>query len=425
MTEAENKENVPLPDRHSGKNELDTVVEAGRILMGSGAEIYRIEDTMTHIAAALQVDDFEAYVVNRGIFASGTNNKGVQEAKITSIPETSVHLGRIEAVNSLSREIYERHDMPLEEIASRLQEIRKETVDPLWAILLTYFIGAASFSLAIGSTWRDSIASSICGLVMGLVLYFVEDLVHTRVLKTIIGSAIVTIFANLLYQLGLGDHRGLIILGGFMLLVPGAVFTRSVREFSENNYTTGLTLLMAATLTCLAMAAGVVVATEFLPFADQMTDVFSGSIKSTGDILLRTVMAGIGTVAFAFLFHSPKKYYLDQGFLGAVSWLLYLIMNMLFHTEVLSIFTPALAVTLLSRFLAVRRKCPVTVFLSTSIFPLIPGLSFYRGVYFLITGSEILGWTYMQSCFISAFAIAIAISVVQQIPAGFFRRLAN
>lgn len=64
----------------------------------------------------------------------------------------------------------------------------------------------------------------------------------------------------------------------------------------------------------------------------------------------------------------------------------------------------------------------MTIFLSTSIFPLIPGLGFYRAIYFLITGMDNLALTYMRSCFITAFTIAIAISIVQQIPFDYFTK---
>ena len=48
------------------KNEMDAVLQAGRVLMESGAEIYRIEDTMGHMAKSLGIRDFSTYVVNRG-----------------------------------------------------------------------------------------------------------------------------------------------------------------------------------------------------------------------------------------------------------------------------------------------------------------------------------------------------------------------
>ncbi len=52
---------------NSKSEDLDVVIAAGKILMESGAEIYRIEDTMKHMADSLKIENFNAYVVNRGI----------------------------------------------------------------------------------------------------------------------------------------------------------------------------------------------------------------------------------------------------------------------------------------------------------------------------------------------------------------------
>ena len=378
-------------------DELETVVEAGRILMESGAEIYRIEETMTHMAAALQIERFSAYVINRGIFASGINHKGIQESKIISTPDYQVHLGRIEAVNALSRELdAKKGSMTVEELFSRLQEIRKEIIPPLWKTLLVYFISIFFLSIAIGSAWPNALASALSVLVMGLV-----------------------------DQLGIGSQRGIIILGAFILLVPGALYTNAIREFSENNYSTGMSLLLTSVVICFSMAVGALLGTELLPFADQMTEYIPAITSSPSFILVRAAAAGIGTTAFAFLYHSPRRYYPDQGMMGAVSWLLCMIMDTLFHTSVLSIFIAAFTASILSRFLAVRRKCPRTVFLSISIFPLLPGLSLFWSIYLLMTGSTPNALISMRSCFMSAFAIALAISSVQQIPERFFTRLAG
>ena len=390
-------------------DELETVVEAGRILMESGAEIYRIEETMTHMAAALQIERFSAYVINRGIFASGINHKGIQESKIISTPDYQVHLGRIEAVNALSRELdAKKGSMTVEELFSRLQEIRKEIIPPLWKTLLVYFISIFFLSIAIGSAWQNALASALSGLVMGLVVNLIEKHIRSSVLLTIIKCIAITVSANILYQLGIGSQRGIIILGAFILLVPGALYTNAIREFSENNYSTGMSLLLTSVVICFSMAVGALLGTELLPFADQMTEYIPAITSSPTFILVRAAAAGIGTTAFAFLYHSPRRYYPDQGMMGAVSWLL-------------CMFTASI----LSRFLAVRRKCPRTVFLSISIFPLLPGLSLFWSIYLLMTGSTPNALISMRSCFMSAFAIALAISSVQQIPERFFTRLAG
>ena len=398
------------------QNDLDVIIETGTILMEGGAEIYRVEETMRHMAAALQMTDFSAYVVNRGIIASGTNRHGIHEAKATSVPETNIHLGKIEAVNALSRNIEQQKEQSSQNVAQRLKEIRTMLDLPFGSVLLAYFFGAGCFSYAIGSPTEDALAAAIAGLVMGLALRWGRRYIRTNVLLTILGSAVVAVSANVFYFCGFGHHRGLIILGALMLLVPGATFVNSVREFAQNNYATGLTLLMSALLTCISIAVGVALATELLPFAEQMTVAFSGSIDSLSVMLVRTAAAGLGTVAFSYLFYASKRYFLTLGTLGAVCWFLYLLLAQQFHSDVLAIFVSGLFVAACSKFFSVWQRCPITIFLSTSIFPLMPGLSFYRAVYFLMTGSDALAYTYTRSCFLSAFAITIAISIVQQIP---------
>lgn len=66
-----------------------------------------------------------------------------------------------------------------------------------------------------------------------------------------------------------------------------------------------------------------------------------------------------------------------------------------------------------------------TSWLIISIFPLLPGLSLFWSIYLLMTGSTPNALISMRSCFMSAFAIALAISSVQQIPERFFTRLAG
>ena len=52
------------------KSELDAVVEAGRILVTSGAEVYRVEETMKHMAEVFGITNFESYVVNGAVIVS-------------------------------------------------------------------------------------------------------------------------------------------------------------------------------------------------------------------------------------------------------------------------------------------------------------------------------------------------------------------
>ena len=126
-------------------------------------------------------------------------------------------------------------------------------------------------------------------------------------------------------------------------------------------------------------------------------------------------MAGIGTTAFAILFRVRKQHFLDCTILGFISWFLFLTLSELQSNVMLSIFISGFIIAIASRILAVKRKCPAIVFLMTSLFPLLPGLSFYRSIYYMLMGQETISISFAKESFLIAFTIAISIAIVQHI----------
>ena len=87
------------------KEILTLAVETGDALLRNGAEVYRVEDTVLHILKAYEITDCDVYVLSNGIFASANENKEDACSMIRHIPLGTTHLGRIAALNQLSREI--------------------------------------------------------------------------------------------------------------------------------------------------------------------------------------------------------------------------------------------------------------------------------------------------------------------------------
>ena len=144
------------------KNEMDAVLQAGRVLMESGAEIYRIEDTMGHMAKSLGIRDFSTYVVNRGVMISGLNRSGLKESRVLATSVPSIHLGKLEEVNRLSRELAEHPNQPVSSIFQKLKTIEQKTFYRPLEDIIACVIGAGSFSLALGSSWFDG---DCCGYI--------------------------------------------------------------------------------------------------------------------------------------------------------------------------------------------------------------------------------------------------------------------
>ena len=57
--------------------ELEIILKAGKILLSSGAEISRTEDTMNYIARAMNFKDLEAYVSNLLMLSPDVSHKKI------------------------------------------------------------------------------------------------------------------------------------------------------------------------------------------------------------------------------------------------------------------------------------------------------------------------------------------------------------
>ena len=397
-------------------DELETVLYAGNLLLSSGAEIYRAEETMYRIADAMQIKDMDAYVTNRGIFASGNvPGKGI-ESRIMSVPDKELNIDKIEAVNELSREVCSNR-MDLRYLKTSLQNIANMGEQNVAEKILSYFLGAGCFSYAIGTSFRDSLCAAIIGSLVGFYMIWSKYRIKSRVLITIIASVLTALLSNLFVAIGLGSQLSFIIIGAMMDLVPGVSFVNSVREFSQNNFATGQTLLTSALLTCVSMASGVALV-ELLVSGTIMTPSVIYDIPEISYLVMgiRSIAAGLGTIAFALMFRVRKRHFVDCGVMGTITWLAYMICIKIWNNEAIAVFVSGFAAVLASRVLAVLRRCPATVFLMTSLIPLLPGISLYRTIYYLLMGNAQISMHFGKLCFLTAFTIAVSIAVVQQIP---------
>ena len=107
---------------------LEIAMEAGHLLLENGAEIFRVEETMTRICRHFGVGDSQFFVLSNGIFTTGGYSR--QFAKVQHIPVKGTRLDKVVAVNQLSREIESGKYTP-EEVRLELERIRRMPDKPL------------------------------------------------------------------------------------------------------------------------------------------------------------------------------------------------------------------------------------------------------------------------------------------------------
>lgn len=129
-------------------------------------------------------------------------------------------------------------------------------------------------------------------------------------------------------------------------------------------------------------------------------------------ILIQVIGTFAAVISVAITLGVPKKFLWYAGLVGAVGWLVYLLLGAAGASTVASMFVAALAVAMISHIFARLKKTPVTLFLIAGILPLVPGVGMYRIVYNLITSNNSLAGYYFSETMQIAGMIALAIFIM-------------
>lgn len=124
-------------------------------------------------------------------------------------------------------------------------------------------------------------------------------------------------------------------------------------------------------------------------------------------MIIQCICAFTGALGFGILFNIRGKNLFFAALGGSLSWTLFLIAAPLVPMDIGQYFIAAAFASLFSECMAIIRRVPVTIFLVTSMIPLVPG-----GVIFYTMQNLILGKTRLAAHMgIYAFEIAGSIAL--------------
>ena len=136
-------------------------------------------------------------------------------------------------------------------------------------------------------------------------------------------------------------------------------------------------------------------------------------------LMLQVLTAAAGTVGFSLLFGVPSNYYPYCGLIGSIGWLVYLCL-LPASTATVATFCATVIVILLSRWFAVRKRCPATLFLISGIFPLVPGAGIYWAAYYTVSSQLQMALETGYGAVKAAVAIVLGIVFVFELPEKWF-----
>ncbi len=234
---------------------MNVAVTAGEIMLASGAETYRVEDTINRILKLSGYEDVSSFVMSTGITATLIPDH-LEETitMVRRVKSRSNKLQRIGIVNDMSRKLC-AGQITLEEAEDILKKARNYTeYNRAW-----WYVGvvgtATFFAPLVGGGFREMLATLIISILMTAFMWSCEKLHMHNFLENMFTSILIAFLAVKLGKwFDVTDSS--VIIACIMPLVPGAAITNAVRDTFHGDYTASVARILEAVVTAIAIAVG-------------------------------------------------------------------------------------------------------------------------------------------------------------------------
>ncbi len=400
---------------------LHMAVTAGSIMISSGAETHRVEDTLHRILGTTHFEHADAVVFTTGMVVTLSDPSGETLSISCRVTDCSQNFGKIAEVNSVSRNFCDGR-ITLDEAIKKLDWIKTKKGYGSLFLHLGYILASCGFTIMFGGEVMDALGTVFCGLILGIIKLELGPKIGRGFVTTILAAAMMTITATTVsyvgyHGLGISFQTNYMIIGGMMPLVPGLAMTTAFRDILQGDYLSAGSRILEALMVAVCVAIGIgagMSCSDLLGLSETLTLPFDLSVKSVPEFLFASLSAGVAIIGFYILFDTPKKYFFVCGLNAFLAWSVYLITDCCGLNGLWASFFSTLAADFFAYYSARILKAPMILFLVAGILPMVPGVSIYQGVYSFLFGignaSEIL-----SSAFMTTGVIAIAIFLMDTV----------
>lgn len=238
---------------------LSGLLDMAEAMLMTGAEISRVEDTITRMGLAYGARDMNVFVITSCIIITmelQDGNSLTQTRRVLMAGGTDFL--KLEKFNDLSRRCCAGQVEP-SAIAAEVQAISSLS-NGRWRVYLGSVLASGGFAVFFGGSIYDGLVAALFAL---LICWFQEKVLPIsmnqlsfNLLCSVIVGVLTGICTNFLTFL----HMDKIMIGYIMLLIPGMAMTNAVRNILGGNTISGIIRLIEAVLWAAALALGFMIA---------------------------------------------------------------------------------------------------------------------------------------------------------------------
>jgi uncharacterized membrane protein YjjP (DUF1212 family) len=391
------------------KKVLILALYAGELMMKSGAEVYRVEDTIIRICKACKIDYVECFATTTGITLSLDRGGADSDMHtfLKRIDRISIDLERISMINEFSRE-FTTTDLSVDDGFERLRRIAARPTFSLPLRILGAALVGAFICPYYGGNVFGMLISAAAACVGYIIFYIAENLKlagFIRVFLSCLGSSLAVLALS---NITARDYTPALILSAVTIFMPGVAITNAARDLLSGDMLAGVARATDAAITAVAISGGAGVIAGIWIFAG---GVDSGS-RVDFPLPLFFIFGFIMALGFCLQLNAPKRQIPLASVIGGVGMVALMGGPRLGYGALLTVFFGTCLIAILAEIASRAGRDATIVFIIPGIIPFVPGLGLFEATSAILVNDAALGIEKGASTLLTAGGIAIALIVV-------------
>ena len=395
---------------------LQGILDIGEAMLESGAENFRLEDSLYRMCKSYGCKKYDVYAIPSNIQITIETPDGEIITQIRHIESTELNCDRLDYLNNLSRYVCENKP-DADELHEKYLEVMNRKKQHPAAKYFAGVMGGTGFAIFFGGNFMDALVATVVSLMIVIVGKWLSKRESNLMFYNTILAFLSEVIIILAVRLGIGDHPDRIMIGIVMLLISALGITNGIRDLLQRDFISGFLNIMNSLLG----AAGIVFGIAFAMLI--LNGVSSDGFIISHSVSVQLISCTIACTGFAWWFKIKGRQVLYTSVGAFFTWAIYLVVFELEPSNFLATLLASIFVAFYAFIMSRINKAPSTIFLTASVFPLIPGPNLYYMMYGCVSRDMEMAFSESVVLLATCLAIAFGFIIVDVVSRGIMRGL--
>ena len=387
------------------KRIVQGILDVGESMLQSGAENFRLEDSLYRMCKSYGFKRYDVFVIPSNIQITVETPEGEIITQIRHIESTDINFDRLDYLNNLSRYVCQNKPDEKQLREKYLETMSRKEQHPA----VKYFagiMGGTGFAVFFGCNFMDAIVAVLVSLMIVVVGNWLSKRENNLMVYNMILSFFSEVIIIELVRMGIGSHPERIMIGIVMLLISALGTTNGIRDLLQRDFISGFLNIMNSFLGAAGIAFGIALAMLLLDGVSSEGFILNHSVP------IQLISCTIACSGFALWFKIRGRQVLYSSVGAFFTWGIYVLVFYLRPSNFLATLVASVFVAFYAFIMSRINKAPSTIFLTASVFPLIPGPNLYYMMYGCVSRNVDMAFSETLVLLSTCLAIAFGFIIV-------------